>query len=375
MTTPRVADIVTYLRDTGWRERPDGWRGASIWFRPDTPAGDRELLVPPRDDMGDSDLRVRDILDALTTVENRPGDEIARDIDSPLVDTQSYRTFPDDLPSGLTTVAGGLRALQGVRDVLVASARTVLEGPHLAFRGSAPRSAADLLRLAQLGPSLPGSYVLTVRVPVDEPESLFTAAPPFGRRVLVQMHDAVAAVRDAVAASGEGRDLAVFDDTVTAGVSADLCSALSDLAGTTRRQPFDVAFRWARGRPAQRPPMTMTFGAESGALIRSAAERLRRLEVSGPATITGVIESLHDDPPGRDRWRIRVRGDLIRGTATGQPDGSRRSIWVRLGGQQEYDQAIAAHRTRQTIRAAGELATVDGRIELLVSHDAFAVLA
>lgn len=124
-----VADITSYLADNGWRRQAESWRGAATWSN----GGDHNVLVPARDGMGDSELRVREIVDVLTAVEQRPREEIARDISSPLVDTQSYRTLPDGLPSGLTSLTDGLRALQGVRDLFDAATRVVLEGPHFVF--------------------------------------------------------------------------------------------------------------------------------------------------------------------------------------------------------------------------------------------------
>lgn len=87
---PEVRDIQTYLRDSGWQRRPQTWNGASIWSH----ANGYEVLVPPRDGLADTELRVREILTALTTVEGRPADEIAGDINTPFDDIQLYRTFP-----------------------------------------------------------------------------------------------------------------------------------------------------------------------------------------------------------------------------------------------------------------------------------------
>ena len=120
---PRIADIVSYLADSGWRRRPEGWRGASIW----TYDGGYEVLVPARDGMGDGELRVREIVGLLVTIEQRSGQEIAYDISSPLTDVHRFRTFPEGLPSGFTTLTTGLQALQGVSTMLVSAARAVVE--------------------------------------------------------------------------------------------------------------------------------------------------------------------------------------------------------------------------------------------------------
>ncbi len=349
-----VADVVSYLADSGWRRQREGWRGGSIW----THQGGAEVLVPPRDGMADSDLRLRDIVAILVEVEHRPAAEIAQDIGTPLVDIQSYRTFPDGLPGGLTTLPAAVQAVQGVRDAFAAAGRTVVEGPHFAFTGPRPRSVSDLLDSVQLGPTRSGSYILTVRVPVDAPNHSGEPPLPFGRQVVVQMHDAVSAI----AAAAESSEPAAFDNTVLAGVSADLCEALSGLAGPQRRQPFEIGFQWARGLRSGRPPATVRMPDGAGTLLRAVATRLRRLNLTSEATVTGTVEDLHDDlPGGSDRWRIKVRGEVRSDDRVTR----RRTIWVRLPDQRAYDAAIAAHSNHRRIRADGVLTSTEGRIELI----------
>jgi hypothetical protein len=334
------------------------------------------VLVPPRDDLADTELRVREILTVLTTVERRAAEEIADDINAPFADIQLYRTFSDGLPDGATSLLSGLRGLQGVRDLVCAAARTVIEGPLPTFPGGTPRAVSELLQQVQLAPSRSGSHTFTVRVPLDglprsapadgsQPRS---DAPPLGRQVALQLYEAITAAHTATMQETE-RGLTAFDHTVTAGVSANLCEALSGLAGRQRQQPFDITFRWGRGLVSGLEDSTIGFRAGTGKVMQAAARHLRQLSVSGTVTITGLVESLHDQPRGTDRWRIKVRGDSV------EPGGRiGRTMWVRLDGQAPYDRAIAAHRARQRVRARGVLSISHGRLELIVEQERFDLL-
>ncbi|MFC8519468.1 hypothetical protein [Streptomyces sp. NPDC057257] len=358
MTIPlKVDDIASYLAETGWERDPQGWRGASVWQHP----GDYEVLVPARDGMGDNDRRVREILRCLCALEDRPAGEIALEIARPQLDKQSFRTFPTGHDSGYTSLLLGTQAVLGVRNVLAAAARTVVQGPHFAFAGRQPGVVGDLLRAAELGPSRAGSYVVETRVPADATVWSPSGENVTGRAVLVQMHEAVSAARAAVA---DG-DPAAFDDTVTAGVSADLCKALSELCGAKRCEPFDITFRWARSQPLDAPSHVVSFPETSGSLLSAAHERLRRLNAGGAATVSGVVEGLHDDASGNDRWRIRVRGDL----RTEHAEPVRRAVWVRLPDQESYDRAITAHREGREVEVAGELSSTTGRVELVPGRE------
>lgn len=367
---PRVQDIQTYLSDNAWRQART-WRGASVWSHGDG----YEVLVPPRDDLADADLRVRELLTVLTAAEQRPADDILVDISAPLDDVQSFRTFPEGMPSGFTSLDTGIDVLRAVKNMIGVAARTVVEGPLPEFSAGRPAAASGLLRRVRLGPGRPGSYIFTVRVPVDAADTEDAAdtpdgqGEPLGRQAGRQLHEAVTAVRAAVERA-ERDGLAAFDDMVTAGVSANLCQELSVLAGQGQAQPFEVTFRWSRGPRSGLPADTVRFAEGDGRTIRAAAAHLRQVRISGAAEVTGYVESLHDQPETADRWRIKVRGDLT----TGRGTRFSRSVWIRLDGQDSYDRAIAAHRDRLLVRARGELSAARGRVELTAGSAKFEVI-
>jgi hypothetical protein len=347
--TLRVVDITTYLEGTGWHRAPRDWHGASIWSHAD----DFEVLVPTRDGLRDARARVDEILRCLSVLEERPVPDIAEEIARPDLDTQYVRTFPAGHAPGFTSLAAGFQTVRGVRDLLAIATRTVMQGPHFSFAGRSPNAVSDLLRIAALGPSRPGSYVVEIRLSA----TAVLLGEVSGRDVLGQMYEAVSAAQTAVATN----DPAAFGDTVVAGVSANLCRALSDLSGIGQEQPFEIGFRWGRAVPAEEGGRDLRFPAGSGALLQAAAEQLRHLDASGQATVSGVIETLHNGAGPDERWRISVRGELL--TTSGP--ARRRKVWVRLPDETTYERAIAAHHARQSVRIAGELSSTTGRIELV----------
>ncbi|WP_199438811.1 hypothetical protein [Umezawaea beigongshangensis] len=339
-----VENIVDYLRHTGWTPRPERWRGASIWSLADG----HDVLVPARDGTGDGALRVREIVDVLALVEQRSRQDVVTDISSPLVDTQWIRTFPDDLPSGFTTLGDGLSVLSGVGGALRAAARAAVGEEHA---GAVER----LLARVQLGTARPGSFVVPVRVPVDEPPP-DDGALPLGRRVTLSLHDAVAVLSGATA---HGEESSV-DEVVAAGVSADLCESLGDLGGEDRRAPFEIGFRWARSLPSDVPASTFGFERGAGAVLRAAAEHRRRL---GAPVLVGEVRSLQDDASREDRWRIEV-----------VPGDGGRTTWVRLLELSSYVKAIVAHRDRRRVRVRGTVTGTGRKTELTADPGGLEVL-
>jgi hypothetical protein len=360
------------LSDAGWRRHQETWNNASIWSNADG----REVLVPPSDDLADTDLRVTEILSALTAAEDRPADEIVTDINTPFDDIQLYRTFPD---GDLISLAAELQMLGSVRDLIGAAARTVVEGPLPIFPRGAQGPAGQLLQQIRLGPGSRSGHLLTVRIPLtgsaessDHGPGSAAGEALLGRRVGARLRAAVIAAQAAAARVAGPGDVNAFDEAVAAGVSANLCEALSRLAGHQHAQPFEIAFRWGRGLPSDVPAEAVRFPRGTGTIIRAGAARLRQLGslgISGAATITGWVESLHGRSPDTG-WRINVHGDM----RTGGDVESGRTARVRLDSQTAYDRAITAHRSQRRVRARGELSGSVGRTELIVSDDNFEIL-
>jgi hypothetical protein len=355
---PSIENVQSYLSDSGWQRQPRTWRQATIWSHADG----YEVLVPPRDDLADTSLRLREILNVLARVEERPPGEIAGDISAPLDDIQLYRAVPEGLPDGYIPLDTGFRSLRGIRDLVAAAARIVID------RAPSPsaQTVTEVLQQVRLGPARAGSYVFTLRVPVGRANENVDDASgqpaPLGRRVAEQLHQAIVSVHAVVSTATEG-DLAPFENASAAGVTPKLCAALSQLAGRQFQQPFEITFRWARGLPADTAPGTVSFARGSGRLIRDGGLHLQRQSTAGFTTSTGVIESLNDEPDGNTRWRIRIRG----------ADGER-SLWARLESQESYDRAIAAHRAQQRVRVRGEMSPQPGRNELAVADGGLEVL-
>ncbi len=288
-----------------------------------------------------------------------------------MIDTPFFRTHPADLPPGEIRFAEALRTLQGMRSILSAAGRAELEGARAAYAEKGPADLSRLLEQVRLGPTKPGSYTFTLRVSATpEDQASLLGGEPLSRRTLKQLFRAASAAQTAAAAVRRTHDYSAFDDTIGNGVSANLCRGLSDLAGLRRRQPFEIGFRWARAAAANPPTQTIAFPEGAGTLMAAAATQLEHLAAGGAVRITGMIESLHDDPPGDDRWRIRVRGQL---TADNGELDPRRSLWIRLDAR-SYEAALDAHRLHRPVRAEGNLQLVRRRVELLPSENGFQTL-
>jgi hypothetical protein len=366
MTELEVSAVNSYLADAGWFRTEQSWHGAAIWSN-----GHDEVLVPPRDGMGDTLRRLRELLAALQSIESRPASDIARDIAYPLLDSASYRTSTGAHPAGFVPLSVGLGAVQGVHDMFREAAWTVLNAPD--FPGGTNDAVSDLLSGVHLGTTIAQQFALTLLVPLEISDR--QGPVPLGRQVLLQMQVATLAVRQIVGTTNP----ADLEEAAAVGVTADFCRALSTLAGNQFQEPFELRFRWARAVHSEQPDQALEFPTGAGELIREASRLLEpelqrpaaaAPELTGAATISGLIEDLHDNRRGGDRWRVKVRGELwVDGRRS-----TRRVIWIRLAGRDSYDVALSAHRDHTPVRIDGSWSAATRGTPMIADPDGLRIL-
>ena len=363
--TLRTEDMRSYLAASPWRRRPETWRGATLWDHP----GGGTALVPPHDDFDDAAERANDLLRILSTVENRPPEEIARDIASPMVDTQAYRVLPPGLPSGELNLLHGSAVFTAVTDLYAYSARAVDIGHRPAYHGKRSKEITARLSGIRLATPTAGSYTVNVRVPVTPSQPGAGNNTADGERpVVAQLNRAIRAIHIATRRIADSGDVTTFDTTVTDGASANLCEALAKLS--IENTSFDVRFRWARGVPGPRSPETIRFPEHAGDILKEGAKRLEQLSTRGNATLTGTISELIHRPATNDRWRIKISGELqqegYEGTETD-------TLWAQLTAP-DYQIAAAAHIEERQVRVRGRYETVGKRRQITVPTGGVEVL-
>lgn len=323
MTALSTEVVTGYLRATGWYPQPQVWSTLTVWAHDDG----AEVLVPARDGMNDADLRIRELLQGVAALEGRAVEDVALDISAPSADMISVHTHPPDVPSGWSPLSFAVDSLASLIGVVQATTRAVEQGAFIGSRGRLPNKVRDLVDRMQVGPSRPGSCVLPVRVPHED----------YARRVLARLNTALDAVSVAVAED----DPEAFRHAVIAGASADLCEAVSGLAGRKSLLPFGFSFRWVGGGTSE-----VMFGERAGARIRAGARFLREANDLGPVTVTGPV------------WVAREDDRMV------QVD----TVWMRMTDLTWFDAAVTARREGHHARVSGLLVNERQRAELKVDR-------
>jgi len=343
----RPLDIASYLHATGWQNPEDLGDKASLWVMPGI--ADAEVIVPKRQSFGDFGLRISDVLQTLGRVEQRSQLQIFSDILSVWSDLVRLRAADRTTEQGTLRLSSGVSFIEGARDAILAAAcSTVVRKGN--FPRRKPTQANDYLERVRLGQTERGSYVLTLHCPVTprlRPTNLegLVEEEPFERRVTKTLMGGLAAIQSAAEHAASSGDFAAFRNSVTAGVSANLCAAIVRLGEVVPGGGIEVNMFWSRSRgPARGVPERISIEPDSFPVIEEAARIFRETEPQDDFELVGFIGQL----------RRPERDPMGRVSVTSLIEDQPRKVMVDLP-EPQYAIAIDAHNRRKTVSCLGEL--------------------
>ncbi len=344
--------ISLYLTSRGWH--PSSEPGGTLWLSHNE---DFQVFVPKSPHMRGYESYIRSMIGTLATAEDRSTNQIIIEISRSDADVQYVRTKPTGDP-GTTPIEDGVKAFESLHQwVLVNAVSMSSDRQRLVQPSRKPAQALDFMRTVRLGPTLEGSYIFTVYIPVPPMIGQMTidvagagfpeVEQPFQRKVSLSLRQST---RQAVAAADEvinlGRGMDSFTERMDKGVNANLCEALSGLSGGNF-EPVEIDFSWALSRPVEpTPPIVVT--SNHVAVLREAAQELRAQTPTEDARVVGAVVRLHREGstgPGEVSIAGIVEGDL---------NDKLRRVWFDLP-EDSYGVATQAHKLGSTVSVTGTL--------------------
>lgn len=342
MTQPRSvrpAEIVAYLRSADWKVLDETYEGAALWGKT-VDEVEEEIFVPLRESAPDFGRVFDRMVKKLAALEKRAPAQIERDMGETSADVISYRVLLDGGRASRLPLAYAPTIFKAAHDVTIAAANAASR-TRSSYRNWT-KEVHDFSARAEVGQTEAGSYVVRVLCPVTnvpQPGLQRTDEAPFERRVTHMLHTALHAARRAAERAITTGEISAFDETVSAGVSSNLCSALASVGTGAESVALEVGLRWAALRDQPMPSGgPFFFGRDYLEVLGSAATHLREQETEElhDQEITGFVTSL-ERGVSDNAGTVVIYGFLESGD---RPGGLRCSI--KLTGQQ-YALAARAH--------------------------------
>lgn len=346
--------LEAYLRARHWSLFDEQAR-YTLWASKEH--GEREVLVPLHRDYADYSRRLAEAVRTLEDVEERPASLIIQDLLSAPFDIVRLRADEDTDITGSMTLNGGVAFIRGAKDLLMAATCAAWER-RAYYPSRKPREAEELLGESRLGQTERGSFVVTIYVPVapdqgPQPNVDTIYREPFARRATKTLLNAVGAAVAAADASKRDGKIAPFLSTISTGVSANLCEALTDIHSGTRASTVDLAVRWSFTLPAPLDVRPAIVHADQVEILNEAGRFFRRSEGPRNTIISGKVVRLERDDaiPGR----IAIKAVI------GQ---KMRRVRLTLSGD-DYHNALDAHDKDLPVLVQGELVREGNAFELI----------
>jgi hypothetical protein len=280
-----------YLLARGWSDQGPFGPNGRIYKR-ELGSSRQQVVLPTRRSIVDFTRRMAELVQTLAEVERREVPAIIFDLACASFDVIPIRDKDAD-EYGSIRFDEGLQLHEEAKNLIVAAARAAAsDQPRRAWKGHRPESVSEYLRRVRLGQTEKRSFSVTVLSPYNfEPEAQSTlfAGEAFGRRVTNQFARALQAVETAL--SEAVTDLIpAFEKTVSAGVSADFCQSLANLADNDAG--VEVSVSWSPAKPAVLQPVLLSLSRSDAAILQDVAREFASREPEPNARIEGIITQI-----------------------------------------------------------------------------------
>ncbi len=280
---------VQYLRTRGWTHVELGPRSPFTRFTLTVGDQQAEIDVPNHFDWGDYRRRIHEVVAVLLEVEQVGWPELLGRLRHPSCDEFRLRLTGLDRTSGEIGLDDAIRLRVARRQMLLSVAHSVVE-PRAHFSRLTRKQPMTFVDRCHELPARPGSYVSSVRIPVEPAVTDGEDEPlPFARRATEKLALALTTVGNAVA-----RGLAEpLLDASGEGISSNFLTALTQLRPNSDLGSIEFDLVWSRARSLPKQQwQPLRLGASSFDMLKSAAAWLRENAPIENVTLEGHVISL-----------------------------------------------------------------------------------
>ena len=293
-----VLSVRAYLASRGWiNEGTWGRRGLASLYLKEEDGRSWDIVVPNLETVSDYPRRMFEVVSTLAELEQRSQFDVFYDLINAGGDIIRLRSR-NGIAGQPLSLKQGADLLNEAYALLAAAARSV-DKPQAVHRGGISSEVAEYLDSVRPLPHHFEGYSLALHSPApsgvgQQPDFGDDYHVPFPRRATRQLAQALDSTIAAVGESIAEDTLEPFNRAVSAGVSANLCSSVAELA--EKGHGIEISLLWAETRPANEPSHYFPFSANSANILQDAAAAFRRNEPSSDEFVTGHVARLERDP-------------------------------------------------------------------------------
>jgi hypothetical protein len=285
--------IEGHLENTGWKRKTEVSSLYSSWTKL-TGGEEIEVLVPRRKSSSDYKARLADVLRDLEAVEGRSQLTIFEDLVNANADVLRIALRGPSYRSSLPPIETAVEVMRATKELMLAAAcSTVKVEPFYSSRR--PKQATDFIRKVRLGVSDLGGVSLKFLVEVPAAKVFpFEEQVPFARGVMLMLRSALDFTRDAQSYPSPVDPTTLTEDSIRAGVSANLCDALVAMcADLPEEHSVEVTIAYAPALPIKSADLdSWRFSPAQREFLKALGQQLRESGVDDEYHLVGFVHSI-----------------------------------------------------------------------------------
>ena len=347
------ASIEKYLIFTGW-DRDDSFQNPRMWVFKNRLDPEFKIAVPASEKATDFYSCVYNLIQTLSTINDKTEQEIIDSLKSAYTDRLQFRIITEESAGGKLPLEYAARCLEGLKDLVLYAACAEENAKPICARTY--NSAKHSLEKFQFGQTQIGSFVINIDVQVvdEENEQLYlvdAATPPAEPRehkIIKRIGTAISQI-DNVA----NRRIKIGELIETAykdGITANMCDAFAKLKPENSGDiTVETSIYYAEAMTQSvEPPKVCTFDNGHFAYIEEISKRYKDCTLIEDVTLEGTIKMLSKSTTSdRDETENTVR--LLT-----KVDGQMRSITLHLS-PENHMLACNAYRDDNEVRVSGTI--------------------
>lgn len=346
--------LTSYLKANQWIISSSIQNQYNIWHRSEEQFYDYEIVQPLNNNILGFNQRIFEVLNTLALFESRNIQSIFNNINQFKYDILKVRVIGSDVDEGAININDGILLFEKVKNLILSIIHsTASKKPFYTNISSVPLALESYYQSLKFGQTEHGSYIVNVLAPHQD--------------VLANQHDdldqdltttisenfdrTLGALNKALKLYSEIHSVKFFQESITSGVSANLCESIIGMSGKNEKYDVEITIHSKKMHTEYKH----IFKSQYIEHLKIATEHLKGHQIIKNYSVNGTIITLNKQP-NENTGSVTIKFQL---------DKKSKNIKLELE-ELDYIEAVKAHGSKCSVSINGDL-ILDGKKTILIN--------
>ncbi|KUM12627.1 hypothetical protein AV645_01500 [Acinetobacter calcoaceticus] len=312
-----------------------------IWHRLEKKFYDYEIVQPLDTTVLGYKQRLYELLNTLSEFENRDISSIIQDIEYYNYDILKVRLIGDELKEGFINLQDGVLLFEKVKTLIISILHSTATKKGF-YTSQIPVAFESYYNSLKFGQTEHGSYIVNVLAPhqLHIENHLESIENDLTSNISENFDHTLHALNVALTKYQKKQNISFFQESVSNGVSANLCDSLIGMSGKNENYDIEISIKSRKTKITNKH----LFSSSSVQYMKIATDFLKGQNSVVNYTVIGTVINLKQQP-NENHGTVTIKFKY---------EGKMRSIKLRLENP-DYLDAVKAHANKKTVSITGDL--------------------